>query len=388
MLVVEMSAKRSASRVSEMGQQQQKRAQWSTQAYTVEELLAQFNLPQIVKCNPQAILVKKDSPLPVNLGQPILLFESRTVRKLLARNVILDHTTGKFTENDDTVVIPKDYEGAFLRLRARTSKDHTTHKSVDSLAQSNIKAFLNLTRLVAFRIVNSPNGMGDFPRVDYLPGNVFIIDDVFAGSAKVKQDGKILHHKNSSTQQMNYLKCRDDKDNGIVIPLSQAGEFVEILPNDLNSSGRLSVSSQDLIEKQKFPIIVRYIRGRFKPRLTTFTGLFTLLDSYEESTIVGCVLDKSGYTLMELPLSSPLTFHLALNFSELQSHPLVKNALRLCDTTGQNFSRDLKFKFKFAQRFLQVGSKKVPLDDGDDPGESPSARNTGQFGVTTTYIYI
>ena len=90
---------------------QQKRAQWSTQAYTLKELMDQFSLPQIVKCNPQAILVKKDSPLPVNLGQPLLLFDSRSVRKLLARNVVVDKTTGKFTENEDTVVIPKDYEG-------------------------------------------------------------------------------------------------------------------------------------------------------------------------------------------------------------------------------------------------------------------------------------
>ena len=280
------------------------------------------------------------------------------------------------------------FSGFFLRLRSRTSKDHTTHKSIDSLAHNNIKAFLNLTKIAAFRIINSPNGMGDYPRVDYVPGNVFVIDNVFAGSAKVKQDGKILHHKNSVTQQTNYLKCRDDKDNNIVIPVSQGGEFVEILPNNLDGTGRMSVRSEDLIEKQKFPIIVRYIRGRFKPRLTSFTGLFTLLDSYEETTILGCVLDKSGYTLMELPLSSPLTFHLALNFSELQSHPVVKNGLRLCETTGSNFARDLKFKFKFAQRFLQVGGKKIPLDDGDDIGESPSARNTGQFGVTATYIYI
>ena len=106
-----MSAKRSASRASDTGQAQQKRAQWSTQSYTVNELFQQFTPPQIVKCNPQAILVKRDSPLPVNLGQPILLFESRTVRKLLARNVVLDPLTGKFTENDETVVIPRDYDG-------------------------------------------------------------------------------------------------------------------------------------------------------------------------------------------------------------------------------------------------------------------------------------
>lgn len=151
----------------------------------------------------------------------------------------------------------------------------------------------------------------------------------------------------------------------------------------------MSVTSDELIEKQKFPIIVRYIRGRFRPRLTSFSGLFTLLDSYEETTILGCVLDKTGYTLIELPHNSPLTFHLALNFTELQSHIMVKRGLRLCDTNGHNFARDLKFKFKFAQRYLQMGSTRLPLDDnGEDPGESPSARNSAKIGVTATYIYV
>ena len=80
--------------------------------FQVDELLSQFSLPQIVKCQPLSILVKRDSSsMPVNLGQPILLFESRAVRKLLARNVVLDPLTGRFTENDDTVTIPNDYEG-------------------------------------------------------------------------------------------------------------------------------------------------------------------------------------------------------------------------------------------------------------------------------------
>ena len=107
-----MSAKRSASKASDSAAAgKQNKATWSVQAYTVQNLLEQFSLPQIVKCNPQAIMVKKDSPLPVNLGLPLLLFDSRTIRKLLARNVVFDTTAGKFTENDDTVVIPKDYEG-------------------------------------------------------------------------------------------------------------------------------------------------------------------------------------------------------------------------------------------------------------------------------------
>ena len=281
------------------------------------------------------------------------------------------------------------FSGAFLRLRSRTSKDHTPHKTIESVAHNKITAFLNLTKFAGYRVVPTNGAPGEFPRVDYLPGNVFACDNIYTGSAKFKQDGKILLHKHSSSKEANYLKCRDEKDNEIIVPLTQTGEFVEILKNDLSGNGKLSVSSNELIEKQKFPIIVRYVKGRFRPRLNSFTGLFTLIDSYEESTIIGCVLDKNGYTLIELPLSSPLTFHLALNYSDLQTHVVVKGALKLCNVNVHNFARDLKFKFKFAQRFLQMGNKKVTLDDtGDDPGETPSARNSAKIGHSPTYIYV
>ena len=92
---------------------QEKRAQWSTQAFTVEEIMQQFNLPQIVKCNQQAILVKRDLPLPINLTQPILLYDKKTIRKLLARNVVYDNAAHHYAENDETIVIPADYEGNY-----------------------------------------------------------------------------------------------------------------------------------------------------------------------------------------------------------------------------------------------------------------------------------
>lgn len=94
------------------------RAQWSTQAYTLEELLPQFTLPQIAKCNPMSILVKRENPFPVNLTQPLLLFDSKTVRKLLARNVVFDTATQKYAESDETIIIPSDYEGECCPLHS------------------------------------------------------------------------------------------------------------------------------------------------------------------------------------------------------------------------------------------------------------------------------
>ncbi|KAK3591239.1 hypothetical protein CHS0354_010604 [Potamilus streckersoni] len=363
-----------------------KKAQWSTQAYTVENLLQQFTLPQIVKCNPQAIMVRRDNPMPINLGQPLLLYESRMVEKLLARNVVIDPLNGRFTENDQTVVIPRDYEGSFLRMRCRTSKDNSTHKVIATLPQSNVKAFLNLARLMAFCVPEGKSG-SEYSQVDYAPGNVFLVESVYTGTARVKTDSKYLNRKKSFIQDQKYLKCRDEKNNEIIVPMNHQGEFIEVMPN-MSGNGRLSVNSENLIDAKQFPTMVRYVYGKRRPRIKPFSGMFTLLDSFEESTIVGCVLDPKGHALFEIPLGSPLTFHLALNLNELSPNAIIKKTIRTCEALAQPFARDLKYKFKFAQRILHASGNSHGPEDPDEIGDPPSARNTAEFGVTTTYIYV
>ncbi|XP_022314297.2 uncharacterized protein LOC111118896 [Crassostrea virginica] len=364
---------------------EQSRAQWSTQSFTAEDIVQQFTLPQIVKCNQQAILVKREVPLPINLAQPLLLHDKRTIRKLLARNVVLDPATQRYSENDETVVIPSDYDGLFLRLQSRTAKDHTCHRSIESLAKYKVRAFLNLSKMAAFQISKNPQS-NDYIQINYTSGNVFLVDKVFLGTARVKSES-ILSRKSTQVQQMKYLKCRDEKDVEVLIPMSQPGEFIEALPSPVGN-GRMSVNAESLIATQKFPIVVRFLSGRNRPRLTSFSGLFTLLDSFEETTLFGCILDPHGFTMLELPVSSPLTFQLALNTHDLYSHPVVKKALRLCDAKGQAYFRELKYKFKFAQRILQISGRRIEPEDENDPGDPPSAANSAKFGVTTTYIYL
>lgn len=275
--------------------------------------------------------------------------------------------------------------GLFLRLQSRTAKDHTCHRSIESLAKYKARAFLNLSKMAAFQISKNPQS-NDYQQITYTSGNVFLVDKVFMGTARVKSES-ILSRKSTQIQQIKYLKCRDEKDVEVLIPMSQPGEFIEALPSPVGN-GRMSVNADSLIASQKFPIVVRFISGRNRPRLTSFSGLFTLLDSFEETTLFGCILDPHGFTMLELPVSSPLTFQLALNTHDLYSHPVVKKALRLCDAKGHAYFRELKYKFKFAQRILQISGRRIEPEDENDPGDPPSAANSAKFGVTTTYIYL
>ena len=86
------------------------RAQWSQQSYSLEDIAQTFTLPLVVRCQ-ATVMTRRDAPLPLNLAHPLLLYSQRTIRKLLARNVLLDPRTHRYTETDETIVIPSDYPG-------------------------------------------------------------------------------------------------------------------------------------------------------------------------------------------------------------------------------------------------------------------------------------
>ncbi|GFR93321.1 hypothetical protein ElyMa_000889500 [Elysia marginata] len=280
----------------------------------------------------------------------------------------------------------------FLRLKSRTVKDNTVHRTVGSLAVNHVPAFVNLTTLNTFQLAT--NGGNRYPPLEFAPGNVFIIEKPIRGSTRVKSGGGMSNssllrrtsaNSSISRQELHYLKCRDERNVEILVPMSHPGEFVEVLPSQFNSangdSTKLSMPTEDIISAQKFPLLARYVYGGSRPRLTSFSGLLTMLDSFEETSIVGCVIDGASFTLLEIPQSSPLLFQIALNSHDLFSLPVVRHALRVCETNGSTFARDLKFKFKFAQRILHTGHRHA----SDDP---PSATNSARMGVTQTYLYL
>ncbi|XP_012936193.1 uncharacterized protein LOC106011368 [Aplysia californica] len=227
----------------------------------------------------------------------------------------------------------------------------------------------------------------EYPSLEFAAGNVFLIDKPIRGSAKVKtpstSSSNIVRRSGGSVttrQELHYLRCRDERDVSLLLPMAQPGEFVEVLPNPFDA-GKLSMRVEDILTTQKFPVLVRYVYGGARPRLTSFSGLLTLLDSFEESSVVGCVLDGATFTMLEIPTSSPLLFQIALNSNDLFALPVVKHALRVCETNGSAYLSDMKFKFKFAQRILQRGAR-------EDPDDPPSATNSARMGITQTYVYL
>lgn len=86
---------------------------WSTQAYTMREILTRFQLPCVVKCSGDAGTVLW-SHFRFDMRQPLLLHAARTVRKVHARSLkATGDRSAEMEEFGPPLAIPEDYDGEF-----------------------------------------------------------------------------------------------------------------------------------------------------------------------------------------------------------------------------------------------------------------------------------
>ena len=85
---------------------------WSTQAYTVREILTRFRLPCVVRCAGDAGTVLW-AHFRFDMRQPLLLHAARTVRKVHARSLKAkgDNPSEEMEEFGPPLAIPEDYDG-------------------------------------------------------------------------------------------------------------------------------------------------------------------------------------------------------------------------------------------------------------------------------------
>ncbi|CAL1534443.1 unnamed protein product [Lymnaea stagnalis] len=374
-------------------------ADWSQDAYPLEELVTKFPLPQIVRCASR-LVPGEDQHLPVNVYVPMLLCAGRSARKLLAKHVGLEARSSRLTETEDTIVIPSDYEGHFLRLQARTTKDQSAVCSLLQIAQSHTPAFINFTPLTSFTVPNqlmSPNGSsysnGDSREESQVssrvsksskqqsppslsnqtfrhdPGCVFIVTGTQKGLVKDRK-----RHR-----EIIFLRCTDQDGQEIFIRTDQPGEYVgvEIPPN---GGSKLSVLPHNLMETKRFPALVRFVYGHRPPRLTPSSLMFTLVDTFEEDSLIGCLLYPSHALMIEIPMTSSLAFQVAQNRDEVMNLSLPRHAAEVVQERQELFMKDLKLKCKF---IFRVTPGFNPIED-----DMPSATVRTRQYIDEAFFYL
>ncbi|CAG5120065.1 unnamed protein product [Candidula unifasciata] len=385
-------------------------ADWSHESYFLQDIVSMFHLPQVVRCASR-LMPGEDKFLPFNIYVPMLLCSGRTAKKLLAKHVGRDARTQHLMETEDSIVIPSDYDGHFLSLQARTTKDRTAVCSLLQIANNPIPAFINLAPVKSFACtdtvinkgstdnINSDisetsgshvsghvNKSSNKHRVHIVPqkclvhpaGSVFVVSGTAKGTAKVK----------SRTREVTLLRCSNEEGKDLFIPCDQAGDFLQVeVPS--NGSMRLSVLPEDLVSTNRYPQLVRYVYGDHPPRLTPCSKTFTLIDSFEEESLIGCLLYPNHALMIEVPMTSTLNFQVANNHDEVMSMSLPQHALSVVRTREETFIRDLKLKCKFvhlvSSGFGQPVGRAAGTDDDDD---MPSATMRARQYANEAFFYM
>lgn len=87
--------------------------QWSTQAYTLKDILRKFKLPCVVKCNVSSCSLLWEN-FSFDMRQPLMLFSVRKIRKVYARTLQVDPTSSQYVQYGPAIVIPEDYAGELI----------------------------------------------------------------------------------------------------------------------------------------------------------------------------------------------------------------------------------------------------------------------------------
>lgn len=386
---------------------------WSQDVYSLENLRERFPLPQIVRCSDR-LLPGEDANLPVNVHVPLLLFSHRSARKLLAKHVAAapqGRGQTRLAETNESIVIPEDYDGHFLRLQARTTNDNSVVRSLQYIAMNPVAAFVNFTPVVSFFFEQFQYGAPNVPHLSDDRAHQGMINgdnnSFGSGASKISsrssqfmvQQQKVLHppgsvfmvhgtakgvasHKRKSREVV-LLKCTDPSGREIRIPIDQPGEFIEV-ETPTNGSNKLSMSPSQLIAANRYPGLVRFVYGDHAPRLTPCSLMFMLVDTFEEDSVIGCLLYPNHAMLIEIPLMSSLSFQVALNRDDMMTLPLPRHAKDVVEARRDTFVRDLKLKVKFVHK---VNSSAAKSNDVYDE-EMPSATMRARMPVSEAFFYL
>lgn len=265
-------------------------------------------------------------------------------------------------------------------------------RPLEAVVNSDTAAFVNLSNITSYPANCDPR---DRSHLIYTMGNVFLVNDPAPPSSSTSEVASertalssaaasaVSRGSRPSASGRGPLCCVDERGTSIRIPTNQKAEVVAVKKN-VNGSGKLSMRAAEILAVEKFPVVIRFAYGERPLRLATATRLFTLLDSFQETSLIGCAIDGGQMTMLEIPLMSSLQFQVAMNRDELLGQPALDNIFEACHARCPAFARDIKLKYKFAHR-VQRGSPRMMKLHEDD---LPSATVRTRLDVTESYVYV
>ncbi|XP_071118269.1 uncharacterized protein [Haliotis cracherodii] len=309
--------------------------QWEVGAYSLDDILQKYPLPRVVQC---AYTLNDDiSTEKSNFDflQPMLLYQKHVCNKVTATSLNTDPQTGHTVEVGAPLLIPEDYKGWF----AVTYKPHVEPVphfcQVGVLASSDCDTILiggesDVNALQVYKEGDLPQ-----PRVLY-PGDVLSVGNVHVTTTKAKK--KMF--KKSVSREEKFLRCTDYADREVLLPFDATGIFYSLKQKRKTEIPIMHI--KDIITDIKLPCIVKLVYGRFPVTPCIFTGMLKLEECHKDPSVIVSSVFNLKNILLEIPVTIPLMFRVAITDKSLIASKGYNNALRQCQEEMETYMRNIK----------------------------------------------
>nr|KAG5705321.1 hypothetical protein BaRGS_010772 [Batillaria attramentaria] len=349
----------------------------------MREILTRFQLPCVVQCQGDAGTVLW-AHFRFDMRQPLLLHAARTVRKVHARSLKVDGSTGQVEEFGPPLAIPEDYDGWFFPVNKKDPTILPRHTRIEGVAASNSRKFLVTTSLPAFTPRKGPeNGPKHVPHevtIGEVLTKVGVIKGDPAGGGSASPSALVQRSRQS-------LRCVDESQHEVIIPFNHRALLFDVAENygrslgsqnslkNAPGGGGCEVRGGSVGELQNetpgpsvpgvvstctvvnagnscLPRVFRHVLGD-PPALTeVFTGLLRCYSVFTEETVMAATMSRTNLasyaevsSCLELATDSAARFNIALNASDLKKTNQYNAALRTCEEQAPSYVRAIKTSF-------------------------------------------
>ncbi|XP_061168235.1 uncharacterized protein LOC133177142 [Saccostrea echinata] len=341
--------------------------QWSSQSYTLKNIVDNFKLPLVVKCSDKTPEVELGE-FKFDLAEPLLLHSRKWARKIRVSCLEKDALSAQITEIRPHYVIPEEYEGWFQEIKSPTEK-LTPDATLESLIESSADQFLSAKSLSCLSLVSDGNGSSTLVRRHVKSGEILTVRGFYEGEGKqkaqIKSKYREIRHDGHTPTNDKFLICADEKDDNVLIDISQTGCFYRIFESEENGRGLLE--ARDLIdEEDRFPVLIRHVFGDLPLLTSAYSSVMKCGKVVQEESVLAATLNAPSSTLLELQCHSPIRFQICLNDAILKTLENCSEALQMCHSEGDDFLSGIKVACtiqKLSDPMSEQTENKPPLSE-------------------------
>lgn len=219
----------------------------------------------------------------------------------------------------------------------------TCFRSIAEVSEAMPRKFFSRSNIKAIRIQKQEDGNQKIFERKVPAGSVLKVESIFTATWKTSAVTGVFKKSKTewTTTEVKYLKCIDNDQKEILVPLTKTGKF-----NALYEKGNLNKNSvyrmKDILSDLTLPIKARLLFGKAPVVPCIFTGMMIIKGAETAETIIASTVLNKRNVLFEVPVTAACTVTECADEEEYTDLDSYKDAKRLCRKYAALYSMMIK----------------------------------------------